>query len=174
MDMLSSKLVTKLVSLRFLMAVTALALVGLVGVPALAQTTSTWSGGSGNWSPCPGEGGNALWDTCSNNVVPSGNFIAAIKGGPVFATGASVVGLSIDPSDVLNLTPGYVDITGPTLFNEGTINIGSGNGLSFSQPSGTSTISGAGTINLLASSQLTGSNPVVNTNNTIHGQGYIG
>src|SRR5579863_6721124 len=175
MDMLSSKLVTKLVSLRFLMAVTALALVGLVGVPALAQTTSTWNGGSGNWSPCPGEGGNALWDTCSTNVIPNGNFNAVIQGGPVFATGASVVNLSIASNDVLNLTPGYLDITGPGLFNQGTVNIGSGNGLSFAQASVTSTISGAGTINLLASSQLTGSqNSVINTNNTIRGQGYIG
>src|SRR5579863_158714 len=175
MDMLSSKLVTKLVSLRFLMAVTALALVGLVGVPALAQTTSTWNGGSGNWSPCPGEGGNALWDTCSTNVIPNGNFNAVIQGGPVFATGASVVNLSIASNDVLNLTPGYLDITGPGLFNQGTVNIGAGNGLSFAQASVTSTISGAGTINLLASSQLTGSqNSVINTNNTIRGQGYIG
>src|SRR5579863_6506006 len=174
MYMLSSKLVMRSVGLRFLIVVMALALAGLVSMPAFAQTTSTWSGGSGNWSPCPGQGGNALWDTCSNNVVPSGNFIAVIQGGPVFATGASVVGPSIDPNDVLNLTPGYVDITGPSLFNQGTINIGSGNGLGFAQASGTSTISGAGTINLLASSQLTGSNPVVNTNNTIHGQGYIG
>src|SRR5579863_4726105 len=138
MDMLSSKLVTKLVSLRFLMAVTALALVGLVGVPALAQTTSTWNGGSGNWSPCPDQGGTALWDTCSSGVVPNGNFNAVIKGGPVFATGASVVNLSIGAGDVLNLTPGYVDITGPSLLNQGMINIGASNGLAFAQ-SGTAT-----------------------------------
>jgi hypothetical protein len=174
MNMLSSKLTTKSVGSRLLIAVMALALAGLVRVPALAQTTSTWSGGSGNWSPCPNQGGNALWDTCSNNVAPNGNFNAVIQGGPVFATGASVVNLSIASGDVLNLTPGYVDITGPSLINQGTINIGSGNGLAFAQ-SGTATIAGAGTINLLASGQLTGSgSAVVNTNNTIHGQGYIG
>jgi fibronectin-binding autotransporter adhesin len=175
MNMLWSKLVTMSIGLRFLIAVIALALVGLVSGPALAQTTSTWNGLSGNWSPCPGQGGTALWDSCSTNVVPNGNFNAVIKGGPVFATGASVVNLSIASNDVLNLTPGYVDITGPSLFNQGTINIGSGNGLSFAQASVTSSISGAGTINLLASSQLTGSqNTVINTNNTIQGQGYIG
>jgi fibronectin-binding autotransporter adhesin len=151
-------------------------LAGVGTTPALAQTTSTWSGGSGNWSPCPSEGGNALWDTCSNNVVPSGNFIAVINGGPVFATGASVVGLTIFPNDVLNLTPGYVDITGPSLSNQGTINIGASNGLEFPQPSQTTTISGAGTINLTDPNArvLGGSNAVINTNNTIQGQGYIG
>jgi hypothetical protein len=174
MNMLCSKLTTKSVGLLFLVVVMALALVGLMSVPAHAQTTSTWNGGSGNWSPCPGEGGNALWDTCSSNVTPNGNFNAVIQGGPVFATGASVVNLSIASGDVLNLTPGYVDITGPSLFNQGTINIGSGNGLSFAQ-SGTATISGAGTINMLASSRIlvSGGN-VINTNNTIQGQGYIG
>ena len=174
MNRLCSKFVTKSAGLLFLVVVMALALVGLMSVPAHAQTTSTWNGGSGNWSPCPGEGGNALWDTCSSNVTPNGNFNAVIQGGPVFATGASVVNLSIASGDVLNLTPGYVDITGPSLFNQGTINIGSGNGLSFAQ-SGPATISGAGTINMLASSRIlvSGGN-VINTNNTIQGQGYIG
>ena len=172
--MLPSKLVTKSGGLLFPIVVVALALVGPVSEPAMAQTTSTWSGGSGNWSPCPSQGGNALWDTCSNNVVPNGNFNAVIQGGPVFATGASVVNLSIASGDVLNLTPGYVDITGPSLINQGTINIGSGNGLDFAQ-SGTATISGAGTINMLASSRvLVSGSPVINTNNTIQGQGYIG
>jgi hypothetical protein len=93
----------------------------------------------------------------------------------VSATGASVVGVTIAPGDVLNLIPGYVDITGPSLINQGTINIGSGNGLDFALSSVASNISGAGTINMLASSQLTGSgNMIINTNNTIHGQGYIG
>jgi hypothetical protein len=81
MNTLSSKLVTKSVGLLFLIAVSVLALAGLVSVPALAQTTSTWSGGSGNWSPCPDEGGTALWDTCSANVIPNGNFNAVIQGG---------------------------------------------------------------------------------------------
>ncbi len=175
MNGFSSEFVTKPVNLRFLIVVVALALGGLVSKPALAQSTATWSGGSGNWAPCPSEGGNALWDTCSSNVTPNGNFNAFIKGGPVFATGASVVNLSIASGYVLNLTPGYVDITGPSFFNQGSVNIGSGNGLGFAQPSVTTTISGGGTINLLASSQLTGSqNAVINTNNTIHGQGYIG
>jgi hypothetical protein len=173
MDMLSSKIVMKSVDLRFLIVVIALVSVGLGSEPALAQTTSTWSGGSGNWSPCPNQGGTALWDTCSTNVVPDGNFIAVIRGGPVFATGASVVSLSIAPGDVLNLTPGYVDITGTSLFNQGTINNGSGNGLDFAQAPVT-TISGGGTINLLASSRFTVENKVINTDNTIRGQGYIG
>src|SRR5580704_10158072 len=79
MNMLSSKIVMKSLGMRFLIVVIALVLVGLGSKPAaLAQTTSTWSGGSGNWSPCPNQGGTALWDTCSTNVVPNGNFIAVI------------------------------------------------------------------------------------------------
>jgi len=31
---------------------------------ASAQTTSTWTGGAGNWAPCPQQGGSARWDTC--------------------------------------------------------------------------------------------------------------
>jgi|HubBroStandDraft_6_1064221.scaffolds.fasta_scaffold493733_2 hypothetical protein len=59
MNVLSANLVTKSVGLQFLIVVIviALALVGLMSVPALAQTTSTWSGGSGNWAPCPIQGG---------------------------------------------------------------------------------------------------------------------
>jgi hypothetical protein len=176
MNMLSSKLVTKSVGLLFLIVVTALALVGLVSTPALAQTTSTWSGTSGNWAPCPDQGGTALWDTCSTNVYPDGNFNAVINGGPVFATGASVVNLSIAPNGVLNVTPNYVEITGSSLFNQGTINIGASNGLEFPKPSQTTTISGAGTINLTDPNArvLGGSNAVVNHDNTIQGQGYIG
>jgi len=168
-----ARLILALLSNLFAISV----LAGVGTRPALAQTTtSTWSGGSGNWSPCPSQGGTALWDTCSNSVVPDGNFIAVINGGPVFATGASVVGLTIFPNDVLNLTPGYVEITGPTLSNQGTINIGASNGLEFPQPSQTTTISGAGTINLTDPNArvLGGSNAVINTNNTIQGQGYIG
>jgi hypothetical protein len=175
MNMLSAKLVMKSVGLRFPIVVMALAFVGLVSEPALAQTTSTWSGGSGNWAPCPGQGGTALWDTCSSNVYPDGNFNAVIKGGQVFATGASVVNLSIASGAVLSVTPNYVEITGPKLFNQGTINIGASNGLQFA-PSQTTTISGAGTINLTDpnSRVLGGQNPVVNSTNTIYGQGYIG
>src|SRR5579863_8292578 len=175
MNMLSSRLVTKSVGLLFLIAVIALALVGIVSVPAVAQTTSTWNGLSGSWSPCPGQGGTALWDTCSSNVTPNGNFNAVIQGGPVFATGASVVNLSIASGDILNLTPGYVDITGPSLVNQGTINIGASNGLNFASVS--TTISGGGMINLVnAAAPITNGSgsTVINTNNTIQGQGYIG
>jgi hypothetical protein len=97
------------------------------------------------------------------------------QGGPVFATGASVVNLSLASGDILNLTPGYVDITGPSLINQGTINIGASNGLNFA--SVTTIISGGGTINLAnaAAPISNGSgSTVINTNNTIHGQGYIG
>ena len=176
MNMLLSKLVTKSVGLLFLIVVIALAFVGLVSQPALAQTRSTWSGGSGNWAPCPAQGGNALWDTCSTGVYPDGNFNAVINGGPVSATGASVVNLSIGAGNVLNLNPGALEITGPSLVNQGTINIGASNGLTFAQTSQTTTISGGGVINFAdPKARILGALiPVVNNNNTIQGQGYIG
>src|SRR5215469_7444708 len=45
-----------------------------------AQTTSTWSGGAGNWDPCPPTG-DALWSTCPKH--PNGNYKATITSGPV-------------------------------------------------------------------------------------------
>jgi fibronectin-binding autotransporter adhesin len=167
----NARLILALLSNLFAISV----LAGVGTTPALAQTTSTWSGGSGNWAPCPGQGGTALWDTCSSNIYPDGNFSAVINGGQVFATGASVVNLTIAPSAILSVTPNYVEITGPSLFNQGTINIGASNGLQFA-PSQTTTISGTGTINLTDPNAriLGGGNPVVNSTNTIQGQGYIG
>src|SRR5215469_6839820 len=176
MNILGANRVTRSGDWLLLIVVIVLALVGLMSQPARAQTTSTWSGGSGNWAPCPGQGGTALWNTCSTGVYPDGNFNAVILGGPVFATGASVVNLSIAAGDVLNLNPGSLAITGSSLFNQGTINIGASNGLQFAQPSQTTTISGSGTINFTNpnSRLLGGQIAVVNQDNPIQGQGYIG
>jgi len=44
----------------------------LVSNAAFGQT-STWSGGAGNWAPCPPQG-NALWNTCP--TYPDGKFNA--------------------------------------------------------------------------------------------------
>lgn len=115
-----------------------------------AQITATWNGGSGSWSPCPNQQGTALWNTCNANppTYPDGNYNAVIAGGPVMATGASVVGLTINPGQSLILTPGYLSVTGTSLVNNGSISIGASNGLIFGGVGTTTTVSGTGTISL--------------------------
>ena len=88
---------------------------------APAQIVSTWSGGAGNWSDCP-PSGNALWDTCpdppNGKGWPNGNFDAVINGGPVNATSASIVNLTIGSGGSLVFqsgVPGIVDITGTSI-----------------------------------------------------------
>jgi len=155
-------------------------LAGLVlfSTPALAQTTSTWSGGAGNWSPCPNQSGTALWDTCNANppAFPDGNYNAVIMGGPVNATGASVVNLSIGTGDVLNIAgTTYVDITGPSVVNNGSIILTSGNGFQF-EGNITSTLSGTGSVQMNnAAVRFWGGNgtPTLNLQQPITGQGSI-
>jgi hypothetical protein len=146
--------------------------------PAFAQTTSTWTGGAGNWSPCPNQSGNALWDTC-NDVppqYPNGNYNAVIMGGPVTATGASVVNLTIGTGAVLNL-PGtaYVDITGPSVVNNGSIILTSGNGMQW-EGNVTSTLSGTGSVQMNAAGvRFWGGNgtPTLILQQPVTGQGSI-
>jgi hypothetical protein len=155
-------------------------LAGLVlfSTPVLAQTTSTWSGGAGNWSPCPNQSGTALWDTCNANppAFPDGNYNAVIMGGPVNATGASVVNLSIGTGDVLNIAgTTYVDITGPSVVNNGSIILTSGNGFQF-EGNITSTLSGTGSVQMNnAAVRFWGGNgtPTLNLQQPITGQGSI-
>lgn len=157
--------------------------VGLVLVlgesSATAQATSTWTGGAGNWAPCPAGGGTALWDTCSGNVYPNGNYNAVIKGGPVTlasGNGISIVNLSLASGDTLFITPGYLDITGTSIANSGAISVGPGNGLTIE---GTTTValSGSGTVTITdPTARISGGNgngTLVNQQ-TIQGQGNLG
>src|SRR5579864_5368927 len=107
----------------------------LATISSTAQTVSTWGGGTGNWSDCP-PSGNALWDTCPDPPQglgwPNGNFDAVINGGPVTATSACIVNLSIGAGGSLVFapsTPGQLCVTGTSILNNGTINIDSVNGL---------------------------------------------
>jgi hypothetical protein len=150
----------------------------VVSTSAMAQITSTWSGGAGNWSPCPNQQGTALWDTCNLNppAYPDGNYNAVIMGGPVNATGASVVNLSIGAGVVLNITgTEYVDITGPSVVNNGSIILTSGNGFQF-EGNITSTLSGTGSVQMNNSAvRFWGGNgtPTLNLQQPITGQGSI-
>src|SRR5215469_2785367 len=146
---------------------------------AAAQATSTWTGGAGNWAPCPAGGGTALWDTCSGNVYQDGNYNAVIQGGPVTlasGNGISIVNLTLASGDSLFITPGYLDITGTSIANGGAISVGPGNGLTI-EGTTTVTLSGSGTVTITdPSARISGANgsaALVNQQ-TIQGQGDFG
>ncbi len=115
--------------ITFTIVVVALTLGICLPRAALAQTVSTWSGGAGNWSDCP-PSGNALWNTCPDPPMglgwPNGNFNAVINGGPVTATSASIVNLTIGSGGSLVFQagqPGILDITGTSMVNNGSITL---------------------------------------------------
>jgi len=151
----------------------------LASSATFAQTTSTWTGGAGNWAPCPASGGTALWDTCSTNVYPDGNFNAVIDGGPVTlgtGDGISIDNLNLAPGESLIITPGYLDITGTSIVNNGSISVGSGNGLTV-EGSTTVTLSGTGTVTITdTTAHIAGANgsPAFVNQQTIQGQGALG
>jgi len=138
------------------LVLTSLAVVALLGAavgPASAQTTSTWTGGAGNWAPCPQDTGNALWDTCSTDYYPgkgSNNDNAIVQGGPVTlgpGNGITIANLSIAAGDSVIVTPGYLDFTGSSIVNNGSLVIGAGNGV-FIQAPANITLSGSGSVSI--------------------------
>jgi hypothetical protein len=147
--------------------------------PLHAQTTSTWMGGAGNWAPCPHDGGTALWDTCSTDVYPDGNFDAVVQGGPVTlgsGNGISVVGLTVASGENVIVSPGYLNVTGASITNNGTISNGPGNGLGIDS-GGTTTLSGSGTLNMTDPNCRVGSGILGTTlvnQQLIQGQGSLG
>ncbi|HEY6274235.1 MAG TPA: hypothetical protein VIX19_19805, partial [Terriglobales bacterium] len=161
-----------------------LLLLGAAGTPVLAQVTSTWTGGSGEWAPCPNGGGNALWDTCnlSPPQYPDGNYNAIIQGGAAVTLsgedGNSIDNLTVSSGSSLQLVGGYVDITANSIANNGTITIVNGNGLALIGQGATVTLSGSGTVNMTSSLSnfrgTAGSNPILINQETIVGQGSLG
>jgi len=144
---------------------------------APAQTVSTWSGGAGNWSDCP-PSGNALWDTCPDPPKgkgwPNGNFDAVINGGPVNATSASIVNLTIGSGGSLVFqsgVPGILDITGTSITNNGSISLAGTDGLQI-EGNTTVTLSGSGMVTM-AGNNFTGGNgsPTLILRQTVQGQG---
>jgi fibronectin-binding autotransporter adhesin len=115
--------------------------------PALSQMTSTWTGGAGNWQPCPQQNGTALWNTCPYYPGDGeNNDTAIIQGGPVTANGGQVIAnLGVAAGDTLIVTPGYVDISGSgTITNNGTISIGVGDGINLTGTGASVTLTGGG------------------------------
>ena len=158
-----------------------LCLVGIfvLSVGVQAQTTSTWSGGAGNWDPCPPTG-DALWSTCPN--YPNGNYNATITGGPVTVSAQdhddlSVLNLTIGPGGALTMNGGYLHITQNSLRNNGSIKVSNAATL-FTDSPATITFSGSGTIDLQTSDASiagTGSpNATLVNQALIQGQGNIG
>ena len=148
--------------------------------PVMAQTTSTWSGDAGNWSPCPQDNGTALWDTCAGDVYPNGNAIAIVNGGPVTVNnGIGIIDLSVGVGAIVIVSPGYLDITGSgnAIINNGSINVGPGDGLAVFGSS--ATLSGSGTVTITdptASFHGTAGSPgpTLINQQMIQGQGTLG
>lgn len=183
MNALALNFVKKSVRLLFLTLLGIPVFVGLGNVPTLAQTTSTWTGGGGEWAPCPNAGGNALWDTCSLNPpqYPDGNYNAVIHGGPVTLSGTdgdTIDNLTLSSGSSVDIVGGYVFITGNSITNNGTITINNGNGLALIGQGATVTLSGTGTVNMTSSlatfDGTAGSNPILINQQTITGQGTLG
>jgi len=129
------------------------AFLALAFEPAFTQTTSTWSGGAGNWAPCPQDQGNALWDTCSGDYYPGkgdNSDTAIVKGGPVTlgsGNGITIANLSVAGGQSVVVTPGYLDFTGSSIMNNGPLIIGAGNGV-FIQAPANITLSGSGSVSM--------------------------
>ena len=161
----------------FLNVLTLSAVVG-TATPALSQL-SVWSGGSGNWDPCPPDG-NALWDTCP--TFPDGPMAsAAIQGGPVTITDGIIVNaLTLFTGKSLIITPGYLGITGSSVVNNGTITVGPGNGLFLDgdvTPNQIVVLSGTGTVTMQSGSRFVGTpgtGATLVNQETIQGQGALG
>ncbi len=101
-------------------------LCGVMAAGSFAQTNSTWTDATGNWSNA------ADW----SNGVPNGNFTALISNGnPGVATvnldiNATIANLELDTQNTLNIQAGktltFQSSSGSTASGGGTINVASG------------------------------------------------
>jgi fibronectin-binding autotransporter adhesin len=151
----------------------------LLASPIHAQTTSIWTGTTGDWS----NSGN--W----SNGVPNGNYNALINNGsPVPATAnldinATVANLTLDPGNALNILAGnaltFQSPSGSTLDNSGTVSIASsasiviGAGNSLSLGSGTIQLNGGSIVGATGLETLNNLNGgTIVGNGTISGVGF--
>ena len=156
-------------ALRNLIRVCAIATVAFIALPLGAQT-DTFVVSSGQWSTTSNWSLNQVPGQTNDCVLPTGVLVTSDSAGVCH-------NFSLGSSGVLTDTPGYLDVYGPTLVNQGTINVGPGNGIGIEIASGgTTTLSGGGTVNFTSSSsRLAGSgNTLVNMDNAIHGAGSLG
>lgn len=137
-------------------------------LPALAQT-DTFLPSSGLWSE------DENW---SLDQVPAGTKDCVLPANSVVTSdlAGECANFTLGAGGSLTVTPGYLFVYSSSFSNQGTISVGPGNGLDFAQPSVTTTMTGGGTITPTTSSTaFTGfENTVINTDNTVQGQGYMG
>jgi len=139
--------------------------------PSSAQT-DTWIGSSGKWSVA------ANW---SLGQAPTPTNDCAIPGGsaPTIDLGGTCQNLTLASGSTINMNPGYLDIYGTSMANNGTISIG-GTPLNVGgNNANTVSLTGGGTISLnAANNDISGfagvGGTLVNVDNTIQGQGQLG
>ena len=158
----------KLIPGLFSSLLTLLIFLWFISADALAQT-DTFIAHSGLWSEDENWSLDAVPTRNNNCVIPATSVVTSDLAG-------ECANFTLGPGGSLTVTPGYLFIYKSSFTNYGTISVGPGNGLAFVQPSVTTTISGGGTITLTTSNaSFTGSgNTVINADNTIQGQGYMG
>lgn len=166
-----------------------LAAVALVSTPCLAQRTSVWNGGTGNWF---GPSDTCVsWNTCSGPGTNPGEsgfidnvFINAPGSDVTLNGGAAIANLTMAPTTSMTIiNTGYVDFVGSgsaTLTNGGNITLANASGIEISGvPSPATlalTITGGGTITMGTASAHVGTvggfGSLINQE-TIQGQGSI-
>jgi fibronectin-binding autotransporter adhesin len=131
-------------------------LCGVLAAGSSAQTNSTWTDATGNWSNA------ANW----SNGVPNGNFNALISNGnPGVATvnldiNATIANLELDTQNTLNIQAGktltFQSSSGSTALGGGTINVASGGTILVAAGGSLATFSDTSStnINLLGASSL--------------------
>ncbi len=145
-------------------------------VPCAMAQTETWNGGSGDWNV------GTNWTPMG---VPNGStfdvVITGSSGTPSSVTldnlSPVIQNLSLDSFSTLSIISGQsLFVTGPSITNAGQVNVGNAT-LYADINGGTVTLSGGGAVNLTdPSAEIRGNygnETVVNTNNTIAGEGYI-
>jgi hypothetical protein len=155
--------------LRRFVTLSTLSLIAGLCVPLSAQT-DTFTAGTGLWSKPSNWSLNQVPGQSNDCVLPTGSVVTSDAAG-------ICLNFTLGGSGTLTDTPGYLDVYGASFTNQGTISVGSGNGIGILSSSGrTTTLSGGGTINFTNSgSRLAGSgNTLVNVDNAIHGMGGIG
>jgi hypothetical protein len=138
-----------------------------LAAPLFAQDTFT--AGSGLWSQPNNWSLNRLPTSSDDCLLPANSAVTGDAGG-------SCANFTLDTKGSLTVTPGYLFLYSTSFTNQGTINVGSGNGIAIFSGT-TTTLSGGGTINLTdPNDRLAGGNSstLVNADNAIHGQGLIG
>ena len=144
--------------------------VGLGAAPAFAQA-DTFIAGSGNWSVLGNWSLDQLPGSSNDCIIPAGSAVIA-------DTGGACNNLSVGTGTSLTVTPGYVDVFGTSIVNNGTITVGNGNGFDILGQGATVTLSGTGTVNLATANAgfdgTSGSSPTLINQQTIMGQGTLG